>query len=160
MTAKSKLLATQPGAVAFYGTEVTQLLPTHLHDLETAALGALWDTHRPHRCKEIVLTLFTLGHRVDPAQAIPYTRLVGFVRMLQHRPDLRPLVRHILHCGRHRSPCGPVGLATQALSSLGWSCTALFTSWVVIRHNVATNLLTVDPPAWAHEVREAARQHR
>ena len=152
---KSNLLATQSGAIAFYGTEVTKLSKTQSSQLQAAAIGAIWDPNRPTRCKEILLTLLSPGHRVDPAQAVPFRRLVGFIRILQRRPDLHGIIKEIVSAPRSASPCGPIQLALEALEELGWTWTG---SWCIVsRNGVGTDLLAVHERAWAHDVRAAAR---
>ena len=157
MEVRGRLMATQPCAAAFYGVEVTQLSTTHIAALEAAALRVLWGVKRTNRCKEIVLTVLAPGHQIDPQQALAYRRLVGLVRMLQRRPDLRDLVQMLLGLYQPGRRWGPVHLAMEALYSLGWSWTP---PWHVVREGIITDLLVVDPGTWAHEVREAARMVR
>ena len=148
------LLATQPSAVAFYGVEVTQLSPTHMATLEAAALRVIWGGRQPNRCKEILLTVLARGHLVDPHQAVPYRRLVGLVRMLQRRSDLRDQVQQLFRQYLPGRGVGPVHLAMDALRALGWTW---LPPWQVSRQSQVTNLLSVDPSLWAHDVRAAIR---
>ena len=148
------LLATQPSAVAFYGVEVTQLTPTHIATLEAAALRVIWGGRQPNRCKEILLTVLARGHLVDPHQAVPYRRLVGLVRMLQRRSELRDLVQRLLQQYLPGRGLGPVHLAMDALRALGWTWSS---PWRVTRQGHTTDLLLVDPSLWAHDVRAALR---
>ena len=71
------MLAAQPCAAAFYGTEVTQLTAAQQTQLAGAAMHVLWGFSRKRRCREIVFTLFAPGHLVDPQQALTYRRLVA-----------------------------------------------------------------------------------
>ena len=116
------------------------------------------------------MTVLTLGHALDPTQAIPYKRLEGLVRMSQRRPDLRPVMSttweqlQVLPAGR---TWGPITLATRELSKLGWhrkadsplgqwtvTCKASSGTWV------DTDLARVDPAQWGHIVREALREQK
>lgn len=82
------MLAAQPCAAAFYGTEVTQLTAAQQTQLAGAAMQVLWGSSRKRGCREIVFTLFAPGHLVDPQQALTYRRLVAFQRMVALRPDM------------------------------------------------------------------------
>ena len=88
LTARSRMLAAQPCAAAFYGTEVTQLTAAQQTQLAGAAMQVLWGSSRKRGCRDIVFTLFAPGHLVDPQQALTYRRLVAFQRMVALRPDM------------------------------------------------------------------------
>ena len=153
LTARSRMLAAQPCAAAFYGTEVTQLTAAQQTLLGSAAMEVVWGSSRLRRCREIVLTLFAPGHLVDPQQALPYRRLVAFQRMFALRPDLRELLLRV-RAQQGPAPLGPVGLILEALNQLQWTWGS---SWTVTTSDTVFDLLTVSPAEWAHAVRHALR---
>ena len=153
LTARSRMLAAQPCAAAFYGTEVTQLTAGQQTKLAGAVLHVLWGSSRQRRCREIVLTLFAPGHLVDPQQALLYRRLVAFQRMVTLRPDVRGLLLRVrAHQGP--APLGPVGLILEALVHLQWTWGS---PWTVTTSTTSFDLLTVPSAEWAHAVRHALR---
>ena len=147
------MLAAQPCAAAFYGTEVTQLTPAQQTQLVNAAMAVLWGPSRTRRCREIVLTLFAPGHLVDPQQALTYRRLVAFHRMVSLRPDLRDLLLRV-RARQGPAALGPVGLVLDALRTLQWSWGS---TWTVTTPGAAYDLLCVPSSEWAHAVRQALR---
>ena len=104
------------------------------------------------------MTVLTPGHLLEPSQAIPYRRLMGLVRMLQRRPDLRLTMERVreglLDRNGTSKPWGPMTLATKALKGLGWTWRD---NWTVRRKGVDTDLATIDSGKWGHLIRDALR---
>ena len=138
--------------------------------LSVAGLQALWGVQRSNRCVEILFTVLSPGHLIDPVQAIPYRRLTGFVRMLQQRPDLRTRIGRVRQACQPQQKLGPVGLALEAFSQVGWLWVAGLREteqqnttnldWRVCSNGVTVDLLTIPPKEWAHIVRESLRFKR
>jgi hypothetical protein len=153
LTARSRMLAAQPCAAAFYGTEVTQLTDAQQRQIANAVMQVLWGSSRLRRCREVVLTLFAPGHLVDPQQALPYRRLVAFQRMVALRPDLRELLARV-RAQQGPALLGPVGLILESLDHLQWTWGS---TWTVTTTATSFDLLTVPSAEWAHAVRHALR---
>eukprot|EP00973_Karenia_brevis_P073092 10151140-Karenia_brevis.AAC.1 len=65
---------------ALQGCAVTPFSNRWLSKLRTSVLNSLWGASRRHRCKEVVLTLLSPGHRLDPHQYVDYVSLVTLRR--------------------------------------------------------------------------------
>ena len=119
--ARCRLLAAQPCLAVFYGCEVTQLRTHQEFSFARAVSACLWGKASTRRWMEVVFTVLSPGHRLDPSQAIPYRRLRSLLTVIQNREDLRGRIRTMQKLlPRSRRPMGPVGLAQNALELLGW----------------------------------------
>ena len=79
---RAQLIASLVNSSALYGMCVASVPNCLLDNLRTAIMSAVWGSTRKLRCKEVVLTLFVPGHRVDPKQAVQYQALVTLKRFL------------------------------------------------------------------------------
>ena len=124
---KVHMLKTQPAAVAFYGTECTQWTPVQASQVGRAVMEAIWGDGRKTHCREVVLTVLTPGHLLDPVQAIPFKRMMGLVTMLQKRPDLREAMLKVWkHNGRQRTLGGyEIGSRGPGAVGMGPNCSGL-----------------------------------
>ena len=114
--------------------------------------------NRKLRCKELVFTLLTPGHRVDPKQCVCYKCLRLLRRMLTRHPELSSLYINTWHYCHSRSQAalGPLGLACEAVASIGWSWHGPFT---LLRPGLASlPLLGADDKWWDHELRDGQRK--
>ena len=82
------LLSAAVAPKALYACAIAALPARPLARLRQAVCGALWGQERRLRCKEVVFTLLSMGHRLDPEQRDEYESLVGLRRMLANRVDL------------------------------------------------------------------------
>ena len=133
-------------------------LPTHLvGHLRTAVLRALWGSGRRFRCKEIVLSLFVRGHRLDPGQVMTYSALTTLHKMLCTRPTLHTLLSETWRATvRRRTATGPISRVRNVLRQLNWEWPDLHT--VITDEGLALNLPTLEQGTWQHEVREGLRR--
>ena len=120
--------------------------------MTTTVMMGVWRHGRPNRCVEVVLSILTKGHLVDPAQAIPYRRLLVLVRMLQRWKDLVPVMSAVRTTWRPGQRDGPMGLALSELTALGFAWVP--GSWQVKHRDTVTDLSTVNLKAWGHLIRE------
>eukprot|EP00973_Karenia_brevis_P082611 11452038-Karenia_brevis.AAC.1 len=91
--------------------------------LRSAVVKGLWGEGRTNRCKEIVLTLFVRGHKVDPLQYVDYMSIVGFHRWVLRRHAVRSLCS-VTWQARSCKPGvghGPLKNIMSASKRLGWS---------------------------------------
>ena len=92
-----------------------------VNSLTSAIMRAAWGTKRSLRSKEVVLSLLTPGHLVDPRQAGVYQCLCALRRFMKNRPGLHDvLLRCWRACVDGGSAPGPVGIVLKLVSQLGW----------------------------------------
>eukprot|EP00973_Karenia_brevis_P064377 8944300-Karenia_brevis.AAC.1 len=128
-----------------------------LNRLRAAVVRALWGEGRSSRCKEIVLTLFVRGHKVDPTQAIDYNCLASMHKLVVRREPLRKLIADIWDMRQHKpkGAYGPVKNVSAALSRLGWAWVQPFVFQTASGTHL--DLLTLPAKQLQHEIREAQR---
>ena len=155
---RSRLMAAQPCASAFYGTEVTVMPMIRSALLSAAVTSAIWSGNRRNRCQELVMTLLAPGHLVDPQQALTFRRLAALSKIAHTRVDLHQRVATILLRAPFQRPLGPVGLALEAVARLGWTWS---NGWIISCGDSSSwDLTTVDPAIWCHAIRDALRMLR
>ena len=159
---RARMAQAQPCAAVMYGAETTDWTTSQVHAWEGALLSALWGGTRPNRCREAFFAVLLTGHRMDPSQALPFSRLCALARMVQQHPDLHPRLQTSLRLLRRRGcqpPAGrgPVSLALSAFAAVHWRWTP---PWTISTPDAIYNLLSVKLPVWAHMVRDALRRCR
>ena len=121
--ARAYLAQAAVAPLGLHACAVNHITQRMASSLRTSVHTAVSGEHRRLRSKEIVLNLFVAGHRVDPKQVIPYTRLTTLKRMLQRGSVAVSELSNVwrgTELRRHQSR-GPIGHARKALVSLGWS---------------------------------------
>jgi len=156
--AKAILLTSLVSPMAFFGCSVMSASAAAMRSMRIDCLNALFNGRRGRRCAEIVFTLFTRGHRIDAWQALLYTRLVTWHRMVNSRPDLQEAfcAAWVLRDERHRIPAGPVQMIAADLVSLGW---AWVEPMVVFDHEgCVVDIRQIHKLEWSHRIRDALRR--
>ena len=120
--ARAFLLQAAVAPKALYASSVAALPARPCGRLRSAMLSALWGAGRRLRCKEVVLTLLSKGHKLDPVQVDAYEALLALRRMIAHRTDLRGVFVSTWHAAAgSRHVRGPVGKAIKLARALGWA---------------------------------------
>eukprot|EP00662_Eupelagonemidae_sp_cell21_P043840 gene43840-biopygen97615 len=123
--------------------------------------------HR-RRAPEILLTLFSKGHRVDPFQVIPFRTLTALRRLVSRRQHLLPTLRDVWkrRTDAMKQPGsnlavaantaeGPMKRALIAAEYIGWKWTAPTVFTDHLGHT--RDFLATPAQEWAHHIRDAAR---
>eukprot|EP00973_Karenia_brevis_P023401 3220921-Karenia_brevis.AAC.1 len=119
-------------------------------------MRAIWGAGRGLRCKEIVLTLFTPGHRIDPHQYFDYVSLISFHRAVTQDVRLQSLfVRAWGLRNSSQKAHGVVKSLWQAVHRLGWQWVEPFVLITSAGHEV--RILCDQISAFKHAIREAQR---
>ena len=125
--------------------------------MQAAVLKALWGEGRAGQFKEIIFTLSSKGHRLDPFQACLYARLVLFRRLIRRRGDLKTLFQSVwrVEARRSRVP-GPIAKLFAAVEALGWAWVEPFA--LRLQDGRELNILQTSCSLCDHEVHEALRR--
>ena len=143
---------------ALYACEVSRLSPQRLASLNVDVVKMLLGGRRGRHCSEIVFTLLCPGHRLNAKSACIYRRLVTLKQILDKRPDLRTAFLTAWRppgCAQTQV-VGPVGLASEAFSQIGWRWDGPFD--VKTRGGEQLSILDVDLGYWQHAVRQSLRE--
>eukprot|EP00661_Eupelagonemidae_sp_cell13_P006235 gene6236-3584_t len=159
LVARAELCAAMVVQGGTYGCAVHQVAPSNELRLRRSVTRAVWGAHHAKRCPEIVLTLHAKGHRVDPAQAAAFQRIMTLQRMLQQDAALADEIRPAWDASRDAAGYtpGPVGCVRASLQRIGWGWPSP-TRLQPPAPAPAVDLAEAEPGRLAHEVREALRR--
>ena len=119
-------------------------------------MAAPWSAKRRSRCREMVLTLFTKGHLVDPMQDEAYQSLRQLRRTEGHRPVAFTELECVWHCSANgEAMCdGPVAVAHSILRCVDvhWQASCLS-----LHGRDPLGLLEGLESWWLHEIRQGMR---
>ena len=126
MHVRAQLVASLVCPLSLYGIAAASVPVALVNHLRAAVMDAVWGSTRKLRCREIVMTLFVPGHRVDPEMASMYQCLCALRRFLVRRSHLQHVVHEVwaflrgAHVPQAHSH-GPIHIVLKTLNSLGWS---------------------------------------
>ncbi|CAE7245912.1 pol, partial [Symbiodinium necroappetens] len=153
---KAQLVCGAASSLANYGLETCFVGERPLQELKQSIVCAIWGPKRRIRSADAVLLLFTQAHLTDPFQARFCQSFCTLQRCLLADDACRRAWPSWWRTASARAanPRGPVSLLWSLVSEFQWTWPSPFT----LRTATADlNLLTLEPSALAHELREAAR---
>eukprot|EP00662_Eupelagonemidae_sp_cell21_P058248 gene58248-biopygen37513 len=159
------IIAAAPMSTVVYGCEVNTIPQKLINSLRSKIGEVLMPKFHCRRCIEILMTIFTKGHRIDPRQAFPYRAFTQLRRLMSRRPELRPLLQDVWEA-RRRQPTkqveGPGRRLIEAAKAAGWEWSGPTTFTPSAKGAAAIDVLTVEANEWGHLARDALRleQHR
>ena len=162
---RGQLLSSAVLPKALYGAAVAPPNKRDLKHLRACVGRALWGQGNKWRSNEILFTLLSQGHVVDPQQAWAYTCLCTLRRVLSRQPALvetwHRVVRHRLDIDNPRF-AGPGKAFLSALKLLGASVQDPFTMVIAGAGQTSTevSLLSGDAPKFQHQLREGLRHEQ
>ena len=157
MHARAQLISSLVCPISLYSISVSPVPILLLDNLRTVVMNATWGSSRKLRCREIVFTLFTPGHRVDPVQVAHYQCLTTLRQQLQKRPELVEMTWQLLRSYEQTSQraLGPMGMVRKALDALEWTWSKPHCLSRACRPPLP--LLDGDNGWWEHQLRDALR---
>ena len=133
---------------------------THLGDWRTRVIYAIWGRSK-FRCHEILFTLLTRGHAVDPVQARALRILKSARRMLLRYPQAHHTWWAVMRVRQQRGSrimAGPVNQFLWALRQMDWRIVTDREQFHVITHEGdELDFLQCDQEFLEHAMREGLR---
>lgn len=126
---REHLLATSATPLGKFGALTAEPPKAKMEKWRAAALRGIWGTKRSGRCAEIIWSVLYPGHMSDPQQALTFTRLQDFRKLLQQHPHVKSYVlkswkqlrKTPLKASLKRTATGPVHVLWKEIHALGWS---------------------------------------
>ena len=122
LEAKASLIEGAVNPKSLYDCSVAHITKRNLRNMRTRVTHAVWGRGK-FRCQEILFTVLTRGHAVDPLQARVMRIMKSVQRMLKRHDGQRAKWSSVLcHRTRHgsRLQSGPVAQFLWALRQMGW----------------------------------------
>eukprot|EP00973_Karenia_brevis_P071341 9909460-Karenia_brevis.AAC.1 len=141
-----------------HACSVNELPKALISKFRTTVLRAIWGRGRCFCCKEVVFTLLTRGHQLDPGQRLAYDSLLTFHKMISTRPALRKMLLETFTAAmdKYVKPVGPVTRLKSLVRNLGWAWPQLTS--MQTDEGQLVDLTTVSIKSWQHVVREGLRR--
>ena len=160
MHVRAQLIASLVCPVSLYGITAANVPMSLMKHLGTAVMDAVWGSTRKLRCREVVMTLFVPGHRVDPEMASMYQCLCALRKFMSCRPHVNQIVHEIWafyqhEISNHAHAHGPIQLVHKTLTCMGWSWSQphCFTR---PGHSLLP-IVGCDQVWWEHQIRDGLR---
>ena len=124
MEDKTQLAAATAAAQFSFGVEFGHPRAEDTRLCRGEVSKAVWRTTGAQKAIEILFTLFTPGHRVDPEQRPQVETMEQIMRLMRkHREEVAEPFEEVWRAAKDQTaPHGPVGKAYKVMREWGWQC--------------------------------------
>eukprot|EP00973_Karenia_brevis_P002359 318029-Karenia_brevis.AAC.1 len=143
---------------AMYASAVNFIMPSQLSSFRSLISRSLWGCGRRFRSNEIIFSMLSRGHCLDPFQVVAYSALSTLHNMVCFRPALHNVLKSTWEITRSRRGRhgGPITRIRKTLRCLSWDWPDLHT--LVTDTGIILHLPSLDRREFQHEVRESLRR--